>query len=516
MKAKFAQHPRFTVSLFGLLALALVAFLASCDSRDETPIAAATSTAEASNGMQLAGEFVQAQSGVFYCQKNESAAGFDLSCQAVDPTAEPTGEATEEPTEEAPPTLAATGTSVPAATATATPRVRGTATSTPALPTTEPTGLPSPTAEVTPTAEGTAQATATAAATPTELPPGAHDTDPCHTGETGDGHSHGLCWQDLPEGRIKDFVAANPMYQMVHQPWHSSPIENSYPQPGHVGHAWLFFGPYTTCHQFTNVEAAGNGLCLRALYYRTHSTRIAEELYKPSFSRHSEAWVAEVCLPDMQTCGIAASGGIPPYMEVHAKYKETYCGGLDGLVRYAPQYTVEQPPYVASNFGRNQDRPGEFFWSSLTNTLMQNQLRQYFDGRDINAFYQAAWLENVWERPSPVTELCGFPEHDVLICTRSEDCDIMRFWLFTFKIELEDLPRVPGQDYRAFNDSLGNPLPACTQPGPLPDGSESCVPVFVSADVPPNEDLFFNRPVMPASTEFVDYNEPGLVMPGTE
>lgn len=376
------------------------------------------------------------------------------------------------------------GTAVPAASATASPTAppaTATVVATPTpKPTTEATGTPGP------------FPTPTLAALPT--PASDHDTSTCHGAETGDGHTHGHCWFDLPAGPIRSYIEANPVFGQVGHPWHSSPTENLYPWPvgAHEGHKFIY-EEYDECHKFVNTGGAPDGPCVWAAYFAPHSTGIAEEIYKPPLSVHSQKWVLDTCpaqgapaTPE-QDC-IVASGDLAVYGEVHNEYKTDYCTGLlPGLIQYPAGLSVEQPPYVAVN-----------------KTLMGNVYEALGYPRP-NNLLQVAWIESTWEGPNPDPLLCGNPLYDVVACASSAaGCENSRFWLFTFEVKIAEYPR----PFDGFVDRLGDPASGCTEMG------HDCIPLHIGADVPPG-DVFFNRPVQPDDTPFLDYAEPNLFMPGT-
>ena len=199
----------------------------------------------------------------------------------------------------------------------------------------------------------------------------------------------------------------------------------------------------------------------------------------------------------MQACGIVAGGEIESYGEVHAQYKQTFCAGLEGGVQYPEPHHISQPPYVAVNRSHSGDEHN-FFWSSL-----RNQLMVPFAGQ-VNNLIQVAFIETAWEIPSADPLECGQPQFDVVFCANSETCaDDSRFWIFTVKLFIEDYPR----PFEGFTDRDGLPAPECI------GASHDCIPLMIDAGVP-DGNVFFNRPVMPDITEFLDYSEPGLYMPG--
>ncbi len=330
--------------------------------------------------------------------------------------------------------------------------------------------------------------------------PQSHDTSACHGAETGDGHTHGFCVDDLPAGAIRDYLEANPLFAGVGQPWVSGPTENLYPFPAgkHEGykHLWQEFD---TCHQFAPRPGEGS-LCLKAVWLQVHSMGVAEELMA-HHGEHSLTFVAEVCAADFMSCGVIAGGEVEHYGEVHAQYKRTDCPGIPDGIQYPEPYHTSQPPYAANHADRNfLSRPARIFWSSLRSKTIEP-----YTG-PVNNLIQVAWSENAFEVTSAVAGECADPAHDRVWAASTDAGYINQYVIWTVKIRSAVYPR----PFIGYTDRNGNSV-ACEEPG------FDCIPFYISETVPPG-DVFFNLPVKndtfstPAGV--IDITEPGVYMPG--
>lgn len=362
-------------------------------------------------------------------------------------------------------------------------------------PTPKPTGTPQPTLEPTSTPEPTTEPTSTPEPTP------GHDTTACHGAETGDGHTHGFCVEDLPPGAIRDFLEANPLFAGVGQPWLSGPTENGYPHTDgkHEGYKHLF-QEFDTCYQF-RVPSGQDYLCLKAVWLQVHSMGTAHEVRAPG-GRHSLTFVAEVCDAAFAECGIVAGGEIEHYGEVHAQYKQFDCRDLEDGVEYPEPYHTDRPPYIANHGDRDfTSRPARIFWSSLRG----GEIVPYVG--EVNNLIQVAWSENAFELTSPEPALCAHPAFDRIWAESTDEGFINQYVIWTVSIMIDDYPR----PYTGFTNRDGFPAPECAEP------SFSCIPLFISGAVPAGE-LRFNLPVAndtfdtPAGV--IDITEPGVYMPG--
>jgi len=324
-----------------------------------------------------------------------------------------------------------------------------------------------------------------------------HDTTMCHGAETGDGHTHGYCVDDLPPGAIRDFLEANPLFAGVGQPWLSGPAENLYPYPGkHEGYKHLY-QEFDTCYQF---QVRADSLCLKAVWLQVHSMGVVAEIMAPH-SQHSLTFVAEACDPTFTQCGIIAGGEIEHYGEIHSQYKATDCPGVpDGIV-YPDQYHTSQPPYVANHTARDFfSRPARIFWSSLRSATIAPYVGE------VNNLIQVAWVENAFEVTSSNPALCANPDHNRVWTTSTNDGFINQYVIWTVKVRSALYPR----PFVGYTDREGNSV-ACDEPG------FDCIPLYVSDTLPPG-DIFFNLPVAndafttPAGA--IDITEPNVFMPG--
>jgi hypothetical protein len=328
-----------------------------------------------------------------------------------------------------------------------------------------------------------------------------HDLTACHGAETGDGHTHGYCVEDLPAGAIRTFLEANPLFAGVGQPWLSSEHENGYPWPDgkHEGYKHLY-QEFAACHQF-QLAPGETALCLKAIWLQPHSPGVAEEARTPG-SIHSLTFVAEVCDTTFTDCGIVAGGEIEHYGEVHSQYKETGCPGVEGGIYYPAEYTIAQPPYVATHAARDFfSRPARMFWSSLRSEAIAPYVG------DVNNLVQVAWSENAFEVTSENPALCADPAHDRVWAVSTDAGFINQYVIWTVRISTDGYPR----PFSGFTDREGQYAPACTEPG------FACIPLTISESVPAG-DVYFNLPVANATFEtaagVIDITEPGVLMPG--
>lgn len=331
-----------------------------------------------------------------------------------------------------------------------------------------------------------------------------HDTTVCHGAETGDGHTHGFCVEDLPPGPIRTFLEENPLFAGVGQPWLSSEHENGYPFPmgKHEGYKHLF-QEFEQCRQFTGTPTNEDFACVKAIWLQPHTMGTAHEI-RVSGSAHSLTFVAEICTDETFTdCGIVAGGEIERYGEVHAQYKQTGCPGIEGGVYYPPRHTVSQPPYVAVNAQRSDffSRPARIFWSSLRNATMEPY------AGDVNNLIQVAFAENAFEVTSSSAATCAHHEHDRVWAHSTNDGFINQYAIWTIKIMIEDYPR----PFSGYTDREGNLDTSCTEPG------FACIPLFIS-ETAPVIDAFFNLPVsndtFSTPEGVIDITEPNVFMPG--
>lgn len=357
----------------------------------------------------------------------------------------------------------------------------------------EPTSTPEPTMEPTVTPEPTA--------TPTETPaPPEHDTLMCHGAETGDGHTHGSCVEDLPAGAIRDFLEANPLFAGVGQPWRSSDTENGYPHEigKHEGYKHLY-QEFAACYQF---NTAPGPLCVRAIWLQVHSMGTAHEV-RVANSVHSLTFVAEVCDANFSNCGVVAGGEIEHYGEIHSQYKQAGCPDVPGGVVYPEPYHADHPPYVANNAARSDffSRPARLFWSSLRSEAIAPYVGE------VNNLIQVAWVENAYEIPNTDPSMCAHHEHDLVWSTSTNDGFLNQYAIWTLKIQIENYPR----PFSGFTNRDGLLDTSCTEPG------FSCIPLFISDTVPAG-DALFNLPVdndsLNTPAGVIDITEPDVYMPG--
>lgn len=336
---------------------------------------------------------------------------------------------------------------------------------------------------------------------PTDTPaPPEHDTLMCHGAETGDGHTHGFCVDDLPPGAIRDFLVSNPLFAGVGQPWRSSDVENGYPHTNgkHEGYKHLF-QEFTDCYQF---NAQPGPLCVKAIWLQVHSMGTAHEV-RVSGSVHSLTFVAEVCDAGFSNCGIVAGGEIEHYGEIHSQYKQTDCPGVPGGITYPEPYHTAQPPYVAGHVARSNffDRPARLFWSSTTNPVIVPYLG------DFNNLIEVAWAENAFQVPNTNPDLCANPEHDMTWAPSTNDGFINQYVIWTLRINIEDFPR----PFSGFTNRDGLLDTSCTEPG------FSCIPLTISATVPEGEALFnleVDNDDFDTPAGVIDITEPNVYMPG--
>jgi hypothetical protein len=343
---------------------------------------------------------------------------------------------------------------------------------------------------------------------------GEHDTEVCHGAM--DGHTHGMCFEDLPEGAIKDFLAANPEFQEVGHDWVSSPIENLYPlsEGKHEGYKMIYFEAAKDglCYQSKNSGVIPDDNCIKAILLTVHSIGTGHASRTPG-GIHSLTAVAEVCNRDGDVlgdqCGIVQVAEMEHYGEIHSIYKNTGCPGVADGVYYPSPYTVNdgngndaQPPYVASVVSRRDNHPPRLFWSSLRNSLME----QYVPA---NYLVQVAWTENAWSVPNTDPALCADPAHDIVVADSTDEGFINQFVLWTVSIDIEDYPR----PFDGFTTRDGKPVADCTEPGFY------CLPIHIDESVPAG-DVFYNVPVrntdFSTAVDIVDITEPGVMRPGHE
>lgn len=325
----------------------------------------------------------------------------------------------------------------------------------------------------------------TATNTATTPPTGGHDVTVCHN-EAVDGHAHGTCPPQLPDGPVRDYVLAHPELYTFGQII-SGPAENIFPHPAgkHEGYVWFFFetrGP--TCHQFTGSGTPPDKGCLKSLLIRVHSMAIGHEARAP-LSEHSVIAVAELCNRNGtqvgSQCGIAQLSAVENYGEVHSQYKESGCPGIPSGVYHEPQYSVNgpnpdnaQPPYVANQGRGNASSPLKLFWNSQSNAVTGN----------LNQLFEIAWTEHAFGTPSQDSALCADEANDLLQFT-STDAGMRRIFVFwTFEADLGDFPR----PFSGFVNRMGARDDSCTE------NSLSCYPIFIDENVPPG-DFFYNLPV---------------------
>ena len=329
-----------------------------------------------------------------------------------------------------------------------------------------------------------------------------HDTTMCHGAETGDGHTHGFCVEDLPAGAIRVFLEDHPLFAGVGQPWLSGETENLYPWPlgKHEGYKHLY-QEFAACYQF-QLEPGGTALCLKTIWLQVHSIGTAHAARTPG-GVHSLTFVAEVCDADFANCGIVAGGEIEHYGEVHSQYKATDCPGIPGGIVYPAPYHTAQPPYVANSVARDfLSRPARVFWSSLTNAIIVPYLG------DVNNLIQVAWAENAFEVPNTSPALCADHNHDLVWAESTDAGFINQYVIWTVRINIADYPR----PFEGYTNREGLADAGCSEPG------LACIPLTISEGVPAG-DLFFNLPVANATFEtpagVIDITEPGVYMPGT-
>ena len=381
-----------------------------------------------------------------------------------------------------------------------------------------PTATPRVTETPTETLVVTESPTPTSTIVVTEPPPvGVHNVVPCH--DALDGHTHGTCYEDLPEGLIKDFLTENPEFQDISFPWVSSEVENVFPYPSgkHEGFKKLFFEyPVGECHQFTGVNPP-SGNCVRSAYLQVHSPGIADEA-RTAGSTHSVTGIFEVCNKSFTSCGVVQVAELENYGEIHSLYKETGCPNVPGGVYYPSPYSVgdgngddAQPPYVANSVPSVQGaRPNRLFWSSLRNSLMEKFV-------PANYLLQIAWTENAWSIPSTTPSLCANPNNDIVTADSTEDGFINQYVIWTIEVDLGAFDRTDAEgnivDFDGFTTRDGHPDSLCTE------SSFSCLPIHIDASVPLG-DVFFNLPVrnnnfaQSPDAIVIDLTEPGLVRPG--
>lgn len=379
---------------------------------------------------------------------------------------------------------------------TSTPRKTSTPTPTSTL---TPSITPTPT--ITPTATHTPLPTATSEPTSTSEPLPEHDTTMCHGAETGYGHTHGFCVEDLPAGAIRDYLEANPLFAAVGQPWQSTAMENVFPWPmgKHEGYKHLF-QEYDSCLQLQETPGE-NFRCLKAIWLQVHSVGTAHAARTPG-GIHSLTFVAEVCDLGFVNCGIVAGGEIEHYGEVHSQYKTTDCPGVPGGVVYPTPYHNLQPPYVANVVARDfSNRPARMFWSSIRSGSMIPYVG------NVNNLIQVGWSENAFEVTSAEPATCANPDYDRVWAESTDAGFINQYAIWSVLIKIADYPR----PYTGFTTREGLAATGCTEPG------FSCIPLYISDTVPAG-DMLFSVPVINDSFSHpagvIDITEPGVYMPG--
>jgi len=383
---------------------------------------------------------------------------------------------------------------------TSTPRRTSTATPshTPTM-----TDTPTPTDTLTPTITPTPSDTPAVPPEPTNTPEPTpeHDTTMCHGAETGDGHTHGFCVEDLPAGPIRDFLEANPLFAGVGQPWMSTEMENGYPFPigKHEGYKHLY-QDFDTCFQLVTTPGE-NYRCLKAIWLQVHSMGTAHAARAPG-GIHSLTFVAEVCDVTFTSCGIVAGGEIEHYGEIHSNYKQTGCPGVEGGVEYPEPYHIDSPPYVANNVARVfTSRPARIYWASVRGGVMIPYVG------DVNNLIQVAWVENAFEVPSTDPAQCANPAYDQVWAESTDAGFINQYAIWSVFIMIDEYPR----PYTGYTTREGHATSECTEP------AFGCIPLYISGTVPAG-DIFFSVPVANDSLNHpagvIDITEPGVYMPG--
>lgn len=363
---------------------------------------------------------------------------------------------------------------------------------------TEPRASPTPTKVVTvePTMEPTPIETVLPTSAPT-LPPEptstGHDDSACHGAL--DGHTHGMCFSDLPNGPVKSFISDNMWIYNLDNEVKSSPTENTLK---HDGFKFLF-AKFNGCQQFGNSDRVGNDSCITEALFRVHSLGIAEAMRTPN-SKHSIMVVANICDQSLTNCGVGVFPEVESYGEVHSQYKKTGCFNLEGGVMHPDKYSINagagnnaQPPYVANRTSKFD----QVLWSSLTNPAVQ---------LDENHLVQVAWSENMFETVNNDPNLCADPNFDLLHYSSTNEGFKNQYLFDTIVLNIDSFSR-PFDGYVSPNGLINN---SCNSP------SLNCFRTIIESSVPQG-DAFYNiavRNIGQSTTGVViDITEPNIYMP---
>lgn len=271
------------------------------------------------------------------------------------------------------------------------------------------------------------------------------------------------------------------------QPWLTSPGEEK------EGMIWLYFedGGCTQFAPASNPEEFADYDCVVAALIRIHDDGRTAHFLKRF---HSETFVIKGCeklpngLPNLNVCGIIASGDHHDYGIVEAPYKTLQCPipGVDP----AGFFDLNQPPYRAHTIldpqRPNPDKVVQF-WSGQPPNPINNPNNMYYP-HGPNHLIGFGWSSvDAWQLfDNSICETVSGDQltYEQIIAAAEAFPLVPGMQHITFQIFNLNVQAHPAGPFTGWTDQYGHVWPTGEPDGGCTEASSSCIPLIITENFP--------------------------------